>query len=196
MKQKFFVSLVVVLFAFFIDGLFSFINDPKLEKELQDQIAVLIDDKIAGQLNSERVLGDSSAITVTRVVDADTIELDTGAKVRYIGIDTPETKHPTKEVECYGVIASEKNKQLVEGKEVRLEKDVSQADRYGRLLRYVYVLGNDGVTEIFVNEYLVREGFALASSYPPDVKHQDLFSSAQELARQQNKGLWGEDCFN
>ena len=122
---------------------------------------------------------------VTKVVDGDTIEIEGGQKVRYIGIDTPETVDPREAVGCYGKEASNKNKELVEGKKVRLEKDVSETDRYGRLLRYIYV------GEIFVNEYLVKEGFAKASSYPPDVKYQDKFKASEALARDSKKGLWG-----
>jgi len=125
-----------------------------------------------------------SEFFVVRVIDGDTIELESGQKVRYIGIDTPEIHHPTKSVECFGEQAAEKNRALVEGKLVKLEKDVSEVDRYGRLLRYVYV---DGV---MVNELLVREGYARASSYPPDIKHQDLFREAESQAQQAGAGLW------
>jgi len=125
---------------------------------------------------------------VARVVDGDTIKLETGEVVRYIGIDTPETVHPNKPVQCYGKEASDKNKELVEGKEIKLEKDVSETDKYDRLLRYVW-LG-----DMLVNEYLVREGYAQSSSYPPDVKYQNKFIEAQRLAREENKGLWGDIC--
>lgn len=122
---------------------------------------------------------------VNRVIDGDTIELLGGEKVRYIGIDTPETVDPRKPVQCFGIEASNRNKQLVEGKNVRLEKDVSETDKYGRLLRYAYVDG------IFVNLVLVQEGFAHSYTYPPDVKYQSQFTEAERLAREQNKGLWG-----
>lgn len=127
-------------------------------------------------------------IKVIRVIDGDTIEVEGGNKVRYIGIDTPETVHPSKPVECYGKEASEKNKELVEGKMVYLEKDVSEVDEYGRLLRYVWV------NNLFINEYLVREGYAQSSSYPPDVKYQDRIVEAQRQAREEEKGLWGSFC--
>lgn len=125
--------------------------------------------------------------TVTRVVDGDTIEVNLGGviyKVRYIGIDTPETVHPTQPVECFGHEASAKNSELVAGKMVRLEKDVSETDKYGRLLRYVWV------GDIFVNDYLVRQGYAYASTYPPDVKYADQFAQAQTEAVENNRGLW------
>ena len=124
---------------------------------------------------------------VTDVIDGDTIEVNIGGKsynVRYIGIDTPETKHPTKGVECYGKEAAAKNKELVANKIVELEKDVSETDRYGRLLRYVYV------GDVMVNAELVKEGYAQAITYPPDVKYQALFLKLQNEARQAQRGLW------
>ncbi len=125
---------------------------------------------------------------VQRVIDGDTIELNDGQRVRYIGIDTPETKDRRKPVQCFGKIAAEKNRELVEGKEVRLVRDVSDRDRYGRLLRYVYV-GN-----IFVNLELVEQGFAKNYSYPPDIAHQAEFRKAEREAREAKRGLWSE-CF-
>src|SRR3990167_3697952 len=121
---------------------------------------------------------------VTRVVDGDTIEIEGGERVRHIGIDTPETVDPRKPVQCFGVEASNKNKELVSGKRVRLEKDVSETDKYGRLLRYIYI------GDTFVNLELVKQGFAYSSTYPPDVKHQSQFTEAQRQAKEQNKGLW------
>lgn len=128
---------------------------------------------------------------VVNVVDGDTVKLEGGEVVRYIGIDAPETVHPSKPAQCFGREAGEKNSELVEGKEVRLVKDVSETDKYGRLLRYVYA------GDIFVNEYLVRNGYAKASSYPPDVKYQDQFRQAEEEARNSKRGLWADNvCKN
>ncbi len=121
---------------------------------------------------------------VARVIDGDTIELENGQKVRYIGINTPETVDPRKAAECFGKESSLKNRELVEGKSVRLEKDVSETDKYSRLLRYVYV------DDALINDYLVRQGFAYASAFPPDVKYQDQFQNAQREAQQENRGLW------
>ena len=125
----------------------------------------------------------TTSVVVTRVIDGDTIELSDGSRVRYIGIDTPES---TTQHECFGQAASARNKQLVEGKTVQLEKDVSETDRYGRLLRYVYV---DGV---MVNEQLVLEGYAQVSTFPPDVKYQNRFLAAQQQAREAGRGLWSQ----
>lgn len=134
-------------------------------------------------------IGDGELV-VSKIIDGDTIELKNGQKIRYIGIDTPETVDPKRPDMCFGKQASDKNRELVEGKSVRLEKDVSETDRFGRLLRYVYV------GEIFVNDYLVREGFAHASSYPPDVKFQDKFSEAQREAEANSRGLWSSCSLN
>lgn len=137
------------------------------------------------QLSQGEVEGESDDLFfVEEVIDGDTIVLEGGETVRYIGIDTPETSHPTKPIECFGEESKKINKNLVEGKMIRLEKDVSETDRYGRLLRYVWV------DEIFVNDKLVRDGYASSVSYPPDVKYQEVFKQAQEEAMQDNRGLW------
>ena len=112
---------------------------------------------------------------VVRVIDGDTIEVNLAGKlykVRYIGIDTPETG------EWMGPEATAKNEELVGGKVVRLEKDVSETDRYGRLLRYVWV------GDLMVNAELVWLGCAQVSTYPPDVKYADCFLRLQRDARE------------
>lgn len=118
---------------------------------------------------------------VMRVVDGDTIDVRlSGSKetVRYIGIDTPER------VECYYREATAKNAELVAGKEVRLVKDVSETDRYERLLRYVYS------GDLFVNAELVRLGYAAAATVPPDVRNAGLFVGLAREAREAQRGLW------
>lgn len=123
--------------------------------------------------------------TISRVIDGDTIELTNGKKVRLIGIDTPETKHPTKPVEYFGKEASAFTRQLLQGKQVRLEYDVQETDRYGRLMAYVYL--PDGT---FVNKILVERGYAQVSTYPPNVKYEQVFLQALREARANNRGLW------
>jgi endonuclease YncB( thermonuclease family) len=132
---------------------------------------------------------DRTAARVVEVVDGDTIHVEIGGEtysLRYIGIDTPETVHPSEPVGWMGPEASEANSDLVGGKTVYLEKDVSETDKYGRLLRYVFLA--DGT---FVNAELVRLGYAQVSTYPPDVKYQDLFLEMQQEAREAGRGLWG-----
>jgi micrococcal nuclease len=122
---------------------------------------------------------------VTRVIDGDTIEVDIAGqsfRLRYIGMDTPED---TSEVEYCGPEATSFNTLLVDGKTVTLVKDVSETDRFDRLLRYVIVDG------FFVNYELVRQGFATGVTFPPDVACQDVFREAEVLARQDGIGCWG-----
>lgn len=123
---------------------------------------------------------------VADVIDGDTVRLSDGRVVRYIGIDTPETKHPTKGKECFGEQASLRNTELVEGQVVSLETDVSETDRYQRLLRYVWLDGQ------LINHQLVSEGLAVARSYPPDIRYQELFSEAERIAWEGGVGLWSE----
>jgi endonuclease YncB( thermonuclease family) len=118
---------------------------------------------------------------VTRIIDGDTIEVSINGtiyKVRYIGIDTPET------YEYFGQDATNKNSELVAGRIVRLEKDISETDDYGRLLRYVYV------DDLFVNAELVRLGYAQARAYPPDTKYQGIFISLEQEAKAAHLGIW------
>lgn len=124
--------------------------------------------------------------TVLQVVDGDTIKvlLDQDGQtysVRYIGMDTPED---TSQSEPFGTEASAKNAELVYGKTVTLIRDVSETDRYGRLLRYVI---EDG---IFVNYELVAQGYANTASYPPDVSCIPLFQQAEQQASASKLGLW------
>jgi micrococcal nuclease len=126
---------------------------------------------------------------VVKVVDGDTIHVQLGSvreKVRYIGVDTPETKHPSKPVQCFGQRASEFNARLVGGQRVRLVRDVEPRDRYGRLLAYVYRV-RDG---LFVNAELVRLGYAQPLTIAPDVRHAARFAALARQAREQERGLW------
>ena len=127
------------------------------------------------------------ATLVTRVIDGDTIEVNiTGTiyKVRYIGIDTPELDDKRPEFCTLAQEATRLNRQLVEGKKIRLEKDVSETDKYGRLLRYVYV------DDILVNAELVRQGLAWAKVYEPDTKYQNTLEKAEAKAQEGKIGLW------
>lgn len=127
---------------------------------------------------------DLGEVLVVQVIDGDTVILANGEHVRYIGIDTPETVHPTKGVECFGPEATKRNRQLVEGKLVRMERDTSDRDGYGRLLRYVYV------DVLFVNAVLVEEGYAYSTYFPPDTEHYQEFLSLELMAEAQGVGLW------
>ncbi len=121
---------------------------------------------------------------VARVIDGDTILLENGTRVRYIGMDAPELAGS-----CFSKEATDENKRLVEGKSIRLVKDISETDKYQRELRYVYT------GDVFVNDALVRQGFARATPVKPDVKFSKEFVAAQTEARENNRGLW-ESCGN
>lgn len=127
-------------------------------------------------------------VKIVKVIDGDTVETETGQKVRYIGINTPEMKDSRGEVQCFSGQALEKNRELVEGKSVELEKDISETDVYGRLLRYVWI------GDRLINEELVREGYAHSATFPPDIKYQERFIQAARLAQSENKGFWGVGC--
>jgi len=120
-------------------------------------------------------------------VDGDTIQVRIGdrlEKVRYIGMNAPEVHHPRKGEEPGGREASEVNRQLVGGQQVRLELDVQERDRYGRLLAYVWV------GDTMVNAELVRRGYAQVMTIPPNVRYQQMFLKLQREAREAGRGLW------
>ena len=142
---------------------------------------------------------------VTRVVDGDTIEVRITGRVdgpgtgdartghsydvRLLGIDTPESVKPNSPVECFGREASAAAKALLEGSDVKLVKDVEETDRYDRILRYVY-LGHE-----LANARLVINGYAAAYTYPPNVRHTELFVALQREASRGQRGFWSpETC--
>ena len=141
------------------------------QTEAPSEVGLKVDSKAADKSKPEEV-------RVSFVVDGDTFVLEDGRKVRLIGIDTPEYGQD------YFQEAKQKTFDLVFGKKVLLEKDTSEYDTYGRILRYVYV---DGV---FVNLELVKGGYARALTIPPDVKYADLFTSAEYGARLGKRGIW------
>jgi len=118
------------------------------------------------------------AALVARVIDGDTIEIEGGYRVRYIGIDAPE------KAESYYWEALQANRDLVEGKKVWLEGDVEDIDKYDRLLRYVWV------DNTMVNAELVRLGYAYSYSYPPNLKYQTYLLQMEKEAREHKRGLW------
>jgi micrococcal nuclease len=126
---------------------------------------------------------------VLRVVDGDTIRVRLDGhteRVRYIGIDTPESVKPGTPVQCFAKRASKANSALVAGRTVRLVGDVEQRDRYGRLLAYVY-REPDGA---FVNARLVRDGYARTLTIAPNVAHARELADLARAARQERRGLW------
>jgi micrococcal nuclease len=139
--------------------------------------------------------GDASAARgaaealVLRVVDGDTILVSLGGRrerVRYIGIDTPESVKPGSPVECFAKRAAARNRALVDGRRVTLRFDAEERDRYGRLLAYVH----RDTPPRFVNAALVSEGYAQTLTIPPNVARAELFRRLQREAREAGRGLW------
>ncbi len=121
---------------------------------------------------------------VLRAIDGDTIEIEGGERIRYIGIDAPETGAEPEGPDCFAAEAARKNQELVAGKTVELLPDAEDRDQHGRLLRYVFA---DGV---FVNAELARLGYAEARSFAPNLRFQQLFTQLAHRARLDGLGLW------
>lgn len=152
--------------------------------------------------------------SVVRAIDGDTILLDHQEPVRLIGIDTSETVHPNKSVQYYGYEASNFTKNLIAGHKIILKFDHKVHDKYGRTLAYVFIKDspicntskysqycNKG--EVFLNEILIREGYALAYlKYPFNKYYKNQFIHFQDEAKRMKKGMWmnescigrGEEC--
>jgi endonuclease YncB( thermonuclease family) len=127
--------------------------------------------------------------TVTRVVDGDTLILHGGERVRLIGVDTPETVHPRKPVQCYGREASKFTKRLAQGQTVRIEFDQANAhvlhrDKYHRTLAYVYLSNG-----LLINREIIRQGYGYAYTHYP-FRYLEDFRAAEREARQNGRGLW------
>lgn len=128
-------------------------------------------------------------LKVKKFVDGDTFWVDDGSekgqKIRLIGVNTPETRHPQKQVEYYGKEASDYVKSLLAGKKVELRFDVERFDRYGRTLAYVYL--EDGT---FLNAEIIKNGFGQVMTIPPNVKYSEEFVKLERKAREEKVGLW------
>jgi micrococcal nuclease len=132
--------------------------------------------------SNDSVSTSPNSATVKEVVDGDTIDIAIGGKterVRLIGINTPETKHPTKGVEYTELL-------LPEGTALRVERDVEARDKYGRLLLYVYIANSN----VFVNLDLVMNGYARPMVFEPNTAHMADFAQAATQAELRNVGLW------
>jgi micrococcal nuclease len=126
-------------------------------------------------------------IRVTRVVDGDTIILETGERVRLLGVNAPEVNSPKKSIEAFGKEASEFTRRIVEGKLVRIEADQpgSKTDKHSRILAYVFL--QDGT---HVNAEIIRQGYGFAESSWPPLKYEYEFRRLEQEAREKRRGLW------
>lgn len=170
-----FAALVITLFVF------GFVGERDARHALESIIRT-------SEFRSEQRGTSTKTITVStvvRVIDGDTIVLENGERVRYIGIDAPELAHDGHPAECYAMEAKQRNDALVLGRTVTLKKDTEDKDRYGRTLRFVEVNGID------VNLTLVSEGYARRIFVAPNVGMQDALRAAEENAKITGAGLWG-----
>mgnify|MGYP001828052833 CR=1 FL=1 len=149
----------------------------------------------AGAIDAPSPPEDAELVRVIDVTDGDTIRVEWPdgwwERVRYIGIDTPEIGHdPGEADEPWGAEATQTNRDLVEGQLVLLERDISETDRYDRLLRYVWVETDDGWA--MVNGELVAAGLADVRAYEPDTRHDAWFRQLQDEARAAGRGMYGD----
>lgn len=189
-------------------------EEEKRKKEIEEQEEAKKEDSQEIQQTETKVENSDIIInpgvvwgTVMSVTDGDTITVGLNGQnypLRFIGVDTPETKHPSKPVEFMGKEASDFTTNELNGKKIWLEKDVSELDKYNRLLRYVWLVDPSDITnptyedvrDKTINGILVREGYAKAVTYPPDVKYQEYFNKIQQEAEQNKKGLWQDKTEN
>ena len=187
-KQNKWIATAAIAVVFLII-LFGGAGAEKAEKEKATQAEIenlkaQVEKLEAGNQKEEELKAPEQKVKeklfVENVIDGDTVKLSDGQVVRYIGLDAPETK------ECFAAEATKENEELVLGKEIKLEKDVSETDKYNRPLRYIYA------DDIFVNDYLVRNGLAKAANFPPDEKYKKQFKEAEEEAKKNKRGLWAD----
>jgi endonuclease YncB( thermonuclease family) len=157
-------------------------GDSSSTETFQEEAEISAADAGSEEKDSEAELGEGTY--VLGVIDGDTIILEGGERVKYIGVDAPETVNPSSPVECFGRQAAYENKNLVAGKRVRLESDGTDQDKDGNLLRYVWV------GDTFVNYYLIEEGFAQRDSLPSDSQYSQQLVEAEAAAKKDMKGLW------
>lgn len=187
-----FLAMLAVSFILFSmdQGNKSINNNAGSLPEVKEDVLTPSQNTTENKININLVKG-----KVERVVDGDTAIINIDGKshrVRFIGVNTPES---TTRIEEYGKEASNFTKKYLTGKEVYLEKDVSQTDKYDRLLRYIWLENPDNLSleEIeskMFNAILLKEGYAQVATFPPDVKYVEKFKIIQRKAREQNLGLW------
>lgn len=192
-------TLIGLIGVVFVGSLFSS-NEPSA----QTAVATPASENISQVENAQEISQSTSSNEIVKettssdlykvesVVDGDTIKLNIGSTVetvRLIGVDTPETVHPSKPVECFGREASNKTKELLTGKMVKIEKDSTQdeRDKYGRLLAYIFLEDDTNI-----NKKLIAEGYAFEYTYNLPYKYQNEFKQAETDAMNNKKGLWAD----
>lgn len=133
---------------------------------------------------------------ILRSIDGDTIEVRLGGqveKVRLIGVDCPESKHPETGVEAYALDASAFTRSYLKSRTLFLEKDQEERDHYGRILAYLWIAEEGNGDLVLFNRLLVEEGYALEVAYPPNLKYQKDLAQGEREAIGEKRGLWKED---
>lgn len=212
MKKKFTLAIVTVLFLMALVGSEDAPNENEINGHTPNEVLqeeTLPDDTLqeealqevfkpqestpaATDSNSSVIAAndDSSIYKVINVVDGDTIDIDLNGKtrVRLIGVDTPESVHPDADRNIpYGDISSAYTESKLLNRQVTIELDVQEKDRYGRLLAYIWL------DEGMFNKTLLDEGHAKVATYPPNVKYVDTFVAAEKVAQSKGLGLWAYD---
>ncbi|MCX6792958.1 MAG: thermonuclease family protein [Candidatus Falkowbacteria bacterium] len=185
---KFIGSLIVLGIIAVIVVIFIFKQKPLALSDLGKKalsLVGLVSDKINTTIQDQPYQY-GSFIRVAKVLDGETVILENNDKLRYIGVDAPEL-NKTEKIDCFSLEAANENQRLVEGKKIRIEKDISERDKFGRLLGYVYL--EDGT---FVNMELVKNGFAIAAPFEPDTAKASLFKEIEKEAKANKLGLWGK----
>ena len=213
-KNIIYITIIVVIIVFFAKGEFKeFIKNEfkdsnlaniEINEESNNTSDNITNSQNNSTQNTNNTIENTSPsiskenfveVKVKRIVDGDTIVVtlnNKDEKVRLIGVNTPES---TTKIETFGKEASNYTKDKLTNKTVYLEKDVSQTDKYGRLLRYVWLeipnqITEDEIKKKMFNAILVLEGYAQVATYPPDVKYVDYLKNIQNIARDANLGLW------
>ena len=183
MKSILFVSLAIIVILSGCVNIDVDINTkdssvPEKEEPKEEEESIGSAPIISGSTTKKVEEVTEEYATVTNIVDGDTLDIDSGERIRLVCVDTPERGEP------YFKEAKDRLSELVLDKEVRLEKDTTERGKYGRLLRYIWI--DDELT----SEILVEEGFARVYRYPPDLKHCDRIEAAEDRAKEKGLGIW------
>jgi micrococcal nuclease len=185
LTKKKIITIIIFIFILLANNFFPLKNNDKKAKisPTPDWLTT-----ISQKVNI--ATSEAKFYSVIRVIDGDTFVVDIDGKketVRLIGINSPEVNDPRKPVECFGREASNKAKEILTGKKVRLEIDPTQGDRdkYGRLLRYVFL--EDGTN---FNQLMIEQGYAFEYTYHFPYRYQKEFKQAQKKAEAEGRGLW------
>ena len=186
MKKRIASTLSLFILGLAFIGLAYFVgktieeNKPSLQPVL-DELQKKIEEETEEPNEDIRGEQTENKLTVTRIIDGDTLVISSGETVRLIGVDAPEKK------DCLSTKAANRLSELVLNKEIIVEYDKEAKDRYGRTLLYIWI------NDIFVNELLAREGLADSKRYPPNIKSATILEAAEEQAKSAKLGIWSDN---